>query len=199
VSRDSPHISSLNAFTTNASPPKKASYSLPKRLGAAAFHTLAKTHLNAEIFSISLHKIDRRLYNLGTTPPNKTYTQKNRYSDSLCGIAKMDQQLSSLKSTGPFTSNPFFPTNSTSLRQTQAAFLYLAGASLEDIAKALEDKQPINPCTVLPKHYHQFLSVFNITVANTLPSHRECDYSIELKPGIILPFGLLYNMSVKEL
>jgi hypothetical protein len=90
VSWDSPHISSLNAFTTNASPPQKASYSLPRRLGAAAFHTLAKTHPNAEIFSISLHEIDRRLYDLGTASPNETCTQKNRYSDGLYGIAKMD-------------------------------------------------------------------------------------------------------------
>jgi hypothetical protein len=115
----------------------------------------------------------------------------------------MDQQLSSLKSTGLFTSvptsNPFFPTNFTSLRQTQAASLYLVRASLEDIAKALEDKQPIDPCTVLPEHYHQFFPVFNITAANTLPPYRKCDYSIELKPGTIPPFGLLYNMSVKEL
>jgi hypothetical protein len=158
VFRDSPHISSLNAFTTNALPPKKASYSLLKRLGAAAFHTLAKTHLNAKIFSIFLHKINRRLYNLGTVPPNEPCTQKNRYSDGLYIIAKIDQQLFSLESTSLFTSvttsNLFFPTNFTSLRQTQAASLYLTGASLKDIAKALEDKQPINPCTVLLKHYH---------------------------------------------
>jgi hypothetical protein len=122
VSWDSLHISSLNVFITNALPFKKASYSLPRRLGAAAFHTLAKTHLNAKIFSIFLHKINRRLYDLGTAPPNETCTQKNRYSDGLCGIAKMDQQLSSLESTGLFTnvptSNPFFPTNFTYLRQT---------------------------------------------------------------------------------
>jgi hypothetical protein len=118
VSQDSPYISSLNAFITNASPLKKASYSLLKRLSAAAFYTLAKTHLNAEIFFISLYKINRRLYNLDTVPPNKTCTQKNRYSDGLYSIAKMDQQLFSLEFTGPFTNNPFFPTNFTSLRQT---------------------------------------------------------------------------------
>jgi hypothetical protein len=87
---DSPYIFSLNAFITNALPPKKASYSLSKRLSAAAFYTLAKTHLNAKIFSISLYKIDRRLYNLGIVPPNETCTQKNRYSNSLYSIAKID-------------------------------------------------------------------------------------------------------------
>jgi hypothetical protein len=70
----------------------------------------------------------------------------------------MDQQLFSLESTGLFTSdltnNPSFPTNFTSLRQTQAASLYLTEAFFKDIAKALKDKQPINPCIVLPEHYH---------------------------------------------
>jgi hypothetical protein len=90
VSWDSSYISSLNAFITNALPPKKAFYSLPKRLSAAAFHTLAKTHLNAEIFSISLHEINRQLYDLSTASPNETCTQKNRYSDSLYSIAKIN-------------------------------------------------------------------------------------------------------------
>jgi hypothetical protein len=90
VSWDSSYIFSLNTFIINALPPKKAFYSLFKRLGAVAFYTLAKTHLNAEIFFIFLYKIDRWLYDLGTAPPNETCTQKNCYSDGLCGIAKMD-------------------------------------------------------------------------------------------------------------
>jgi hypothetical protein len=113
---------SLNAFITNALSIKKASYSLSKRLSAAAFHTLAKTHLNAKIFSLFLYKIDRWLYNLSTILLNKTYTQKNCYSDGLYSIAKIDQQLSSLESTGLFTNVPinnlFFSINFTSLRQT---------------------------------------------------------------------------------
>jgi hypothetical protein len=56
---DSPHISSLNAFTINALSLKKAFYSLLKRLSTAAFYTLAKTHLNTKIFFIFLHEINR--------------------------------------------------------------------------------------------------------------------------------------------
>jgi hypothetical protein len=90
VSWDSLYIFSLNVFIINALPPKKAFYSLLKRLDVAAFYTLAKTHLNAKIFFIFLYEIDRRLYDLGTAPPNKTCTQKNRYSDGLYSIAKID-------------------------------------------------------------------------------------------------------------
>jgi hypothetical protein len=74
VLQDSLHIFSLNAFITNALSLKKASYSLPRRLGAAVFHTFAKTHLNAKIFFIFLYKINCWLYDLGTALPNKTYT-----------------------------------------------------------------------------------------------------------------------------
>ena len=95
--------------------------------------------------------------------------------------------------------SPSLPANSTFSRQAQAASLYFAGASLEDITKALEDKQPINPRTILPKHYHNLLPSFDIAAANTLPPHRKCDHSIKLKPGTTPPYGPLYNMSVKEL
>jgi hypothetical protein len=74
VSWDSLYIFSLNAFITNALLLKKAFYSLSKRLSTAAFYTLAKTHLNAEIFFIFFHEINRWLYNLGTVPPNETCT-----------------------------------------------------------------------------------------------------------------------------
>jgi hypothetical protein len=203
MSWNSPHISNLNAFITNASPSKKAFHSLSKRLGAAAFYTLAKTHLNAKIFFISLHKINCWLYNLGTILLNETCTQKNRYNNSLHSIAKINQQLFSFESIGLFTSvpasNPSFPINFTSLRQTQAAFLYLIRASFKNIAKALKNKQPINPCTVLLKYYHQFLFAFNVTIVNTLPSYYNCNYNIKLKPGTISLFSLLYNILIKKL
>ena len=97
------------------------------------------------------------------------------------------------------TSDPSFLTNSTFSCQAQAASLYFAGASLKDITKALEDKQPINPRTILPKHYHDLLPSFNIAAANTLPPHCKCDHSIKLKLGTIPPYSPLYNMSIKEL
>ena len=52
---------------------------------------------------------------------------------------------------------------------------------------------------MLPKHYHEFLRAFDLATANILPPHRDCDHSIELKPGTTPPSGPLYNMSVEEL
>jgi hypothetical protein len=203
VSRDSPYVSNPNALTPNALT-EKSTYSLPRRLGAANFHTLLKTHPNAEIFFISLYEIDRRLRDLGAEPQDNHTTppQTNRHSDGLHGIAKMNQQLSDLTNLSTNlspNSSLNFRTNSTTARQAQAASLYLAGASLKDIAKALEDKQPIDPRTILLKHFHKFLPAFDVAAANTLPPHRKCDHSIKLKPGTTPPFRPLYNMSIEEL
>ena len=74
VSRDSPHVSNPNALTPNAPASKSTSHSLPRRLGATAFHTLSKTHPDAEIFSISLYEIDRRLHDLSAVLPDETLT-----------------------------------------------------------------------------------------------------------------------------
>jgi len=89
--------------------------------------------------------------------------------------------------------------NSLASYQAQAASLYLIGASLKDIIKALEDKQPIDPRTVLPKQYYKSLPAFNVAIANTLPPYYEYDHSIELKLGTIPPSSPLYNMSIEEL
>jgi RNase H-like domain found in reverse transcriptase/Reverse transcriptase (RNA-dependent DNA polymerase)/Integrase zinc binding domain len=90
-------------------------------------------------------------------------------------------------------------TDSYANRYTTASNLYLNGASIEDIRKALQPKIIIDPTTKLPKHYHEFLLVFDQQEADKLPPHRECDHKIELLPGKLLPAGPLYSMSEDEL
>jgi RNase H-like domain found in reverse transcriptase/Reverse transcriptase (RNA-dependent DNA polymerase)/Retroviral aspartyl protease len=90
-------------------------------------------------------------------------------------------------------------TDSHADRCTTASNLYLNGASIEDIRKALQPKIIIDPTTKLPKHYHEFLPVFDQQEADKLPPHRECDHKIELLPGKLPPAGPLYSMSEDEL
>ena len=78
-------------------------------------------------------------------------------------------------------------------------------ASLADIEKALRVRQPTDPKTKLPEHYHAFLDVFDRKIADTLPQHRgpEIDHKIVLetvdgKPTEP-PWGPLYGMSRGEL
>jgi hypothetical protein len=79
-------------------------------------------------------------------------------------------------------------------------------ASMADIDKALRKKTRVNPKTVLPRHYHQFLDVFDWSKAEKLPPLRGkgVDHAIERtkeangKPNEA-PWGPLYGMSREEL
>src|SRR5205807_9040992 len=78
-------------------------------------------------------------------------------------------------------------------------------ASLADINKALAPRSKTDPRTKLPKHYHQFLAVFDPKEADKLPPVRGpgIDHAIEIekKDGKEqrVPWGPLYNMSREEL
>jgi len=78
--------------------------------------------------------------------------------------------------------------------------------SMRDIEKALAPKPQTDPGNKLPKHYHEFLELFDPKEADKLPPSRpNIDHQIELidadakgrKPEI--PWGPLYNMSREEL
>ena len=78
-------------------------------------------------------------------------------------------------------------------------------ASMADIQKALAVRSKTDPRTKLPKHYHQFLTVFDTDEAEKLPPVRGpgVDHAIEIekKDGKEqrVPWGPLYNMSREEL
>ena len=60
------------------------------------------------------------------------------------------------------------------------------------------DKDKIDPATLLPAQYHEFLDVFSRKDANILPPHRPYDYKIKLQPDTTPPSGPLYGMSREE-
>jgi hypothetical protein len=78
-------------------------------------------------------------------------------------------------------------------------------ASMVNIDKALCVKEHINPHTKLPKHYYQYLDIFNQKATNQLPPHQPgADHKIELIPdknGKLpeVPYGPLYQMIREEL
>ncbi|EKD12118.1 retrotransposon nucleocapsid protein [Drepanopeziza brunnea f. sp. 'multigermtubi' MB_m1] len=77
--------------------------------------------------------------------------------------------------------------------------MYLCGASLKDIRKALALKARIDPAIVVPLQYHDYLNAFDQDEANKLVPYKDCDHAIELKPSAILPYSPLYNISQDEL
>ena len=81
----------------------------------------------------------------------------------------------------------------------KATSLCAAGASLEDIEKALAPKTHVDPAAKLPERYHEFLPIFDVRQANQLPEHRDCDHRIDLLPGKIPQASRAYPMSTDEL
>ena len=52
---------------------------------------------------------------------------------------------------------------------------------------------------LVPDQYHDLLSAFSKTRADTLPPHRPYDLSIDLEEGKTPPYGPLYSLSATEL
>ena len=72
--------------------------------------------------------------------------------------------------------------------------------SLRDIERALKPKKCVDPATVLPPQYHEFLDIFSKDDADKLPPlHPEVDHEIKMEPGTQAPSGPLYSMSREEL
>jgi hypothetical protein len=75
-------------------------------------------------------------------------------------------------------------------------------ASLYDVNKAIEAKDlkehPLDE--IVPKHYHEYLLLFNTVLADRLPPHRPgIDHEVRLKDGETPTWGPLYSMSRAEL
>ena len=103
---------------------------------------------------------------------------------------------------------PFQPLKNTLIPIGAIAFQHLASKpdhkiysiSLRNIEQALKLKAKINPATVLPEHYKNFLKVFSHEEANKLPLHCPgVDHTIKMQPGTQPPAGSLYGMNKDEL
>jgi len=71
---------------------------------------------------------------------------------------------------------------------------------MEDIKKALEPKQYIDPRPFVPKEYHDLIDEFEKRFTDQLAPHQDKhDFKIELEPSITPKFGPLYGMSREEL
>lgn len=158
---------------------------LPRQIGAAAFHTLAKQH-DIEIFSASLNEVGKWLESNGINL-NSLNLKDNKSKNSRAEISPPPAELNE--------------NADDKARCKHAAVIYLNGASLEDIKVALAEKKYINPATKLPPRLHNFLykPILDPVDANALPLHRDYNHKIDLKCNTTAPFGPLYKMSVEEL
>ncbi|KJZ69408.1 hypothetical protein HIM_11204 [Hirsutella minnesotensis 3608] len=188
--------SSLVISTATATLPRPP---IPRRVGAAAFYMLAEKR-DVDVFSLSLYEIDKRLAELGVITEASTFVEPKapRFGQALTDLQKMNRELE--RQDGMVAHLPESQqTHELQACRKTAADMYLSGASLEDIHKALEPKTLVDPATKVPHHYHEFLKVFDQSEADKLPPHRGCDHEIQLQPGTTPPHGPLYGMSEDEL
>ena len=77
----------------------------------------------------------------------------------------------------------------------------IAPLTVYEIDQALKDPAPATPdlATLVPAPYHDFLPLFQKSLADKLPPHRPYDHVIPLKEGFTPPFGPLYSLSHNEL
>jgi hypothetical protein len=60
---------------------------------------------------------------------------------------------------------------------------------------ALDATPEVSKATVLPKEYNDFTDVFEKSILDRLPSHRQYDCTIDIEPGKQPPFGPIYPLS----
>ena len=72
--------------------------------------------------------------------------------------------------------------------------------TLEDLERYRKSKE-VDPTTVVPPQFHEWLHVFSREEADQLPPHRLTDHAIEIRAEDLskLPKGPLYGMSRDEL
>ena len=71
---------------------------------------------------------------------------------------------------------------------------------MENIKKALELKQYINPQPFIPEEYYNIINKFKKQFIDQLPLYWDkYDFKIELKPDMTPKFGPLYGILQEEL
>ena len=169
-------------------------------LGARCFDRATRGK-DIEVFSITLKEIDGFL-NLEPTPSDG--------SKPRCAVLSVPS--SSLNPDGSKPRHAALPVQSSSrpkdstydkdhglnLRQMEKEFRLAASTTQEDL-EAYRQSKNVDPSTILPSRYFEFLDVFSKKDADTLPPHRAHDHAIHLKEGAQPPASALYGMSRDEI
>jgi len=151
-------------------------------VNAVAFHLLARKP-QAETFSLSLRDLERALRSTETaTPPTEPLITRQisfRPNDTKCAADNA------------YDRNLFL------MQREMLLAMNTTTTELEDYRKSKD----VDPATILPEQYVDFLDVFSRKEADRLPPHRPSDHAIEIQSGKLdqLPKGALYGMSRNEL
>ena len=76
--------------------------------------------------------------------------------------------------------------------------LHLSATTTPEELEAYRQSKNVDPATLLPERYQEYLHAFSKKEANTLPKHGPQDHAIHLKEGAQAPAFTLYDMSHNE-
>jgi len=156
-------------------------------LGARGFDRATRAK-DVEMFSITLREIDLFL-NLAESSP--------RSGPDLTQIpSSLNPQKPSL-SFGDTKINTYDRDYRLALHQMEKE-LHLATSTTQEDLEHYRQSKNVDPATILPFRYSEFLDVFSKKDADILPPHRSYDHAINLKEGAHPPASALYGMSRDE-
>jgi len=164
-------------------------------LGARSFDhaTHAK---DIEVFSITLKEIDVFL-NLEPISPPSLDPDGSKPRRTVLPVCSKNSPTLAQSSSRPQDSM-YDEDHRLNLRQMEKEFHLAASTTQEDL-EAYRQSKNVDPATILPSRYSEFLDVFSKKDADTLPSHRAHDHAIHLKEGAQPPTFALYGMSRDEI
>jgi hypothetical protein len=152
----------------------------PLEVSAVSFDLLTRQP-GSEVFSLSLRDIDRALQE--TQPirhePTRVKLATFRSDPTKCG-AENDRDRD--------------------MFMMQRELLVAAIATTTELEQYRKSKD-VDPATIVPPEFHNWLHVFSRKEADKLPPHRPTDHAIEIQEEQLdkLPRGQLYGMSRDEL
>ena len=141
---------------------------------------------SAEVFNLILHEIDFYL-NL-TSPPS---SQSSFKISSLC----QEKRFPFIYKNNKVRS--YEKDHHLTLWQMEKE-LHLAAIITQEELKLYQQNKNIDPATILPPQYCNYLDVFSKKKADILPLHQAYDHAIHLKKGAQPPVSALYDMSCDE-
>jgi hypothetical protein len=70
---------------------------------------------------------------------------------------------------------------------------------LSYVASVNPDLAKVDPTTIIPETFQQYVKVLGKELTDKLPDHKPYDHAIDLKDGEQLPWGLMYPLNETEL
>jgi hypothetical protein len=67
------------------------------------------------------------------------------------------------------------------------------------VASVNPDTAEVDPTTIIPETFQQYIKVLGKELADKLPHHKPYDHAIDLKDGEQLPWGPMYRLNETEL